>query len=348
MLFYKTHFILFALLFLGLNIVTAQQNVGIGTTNPTNKLTVIGDGSYISNSMTFSSNRVNSGVLFIENSDGNQQTLRLDGSNIQSTYTDPLVFPPRNIPRPLVMNPFGGNVGIGTNFSPIYKLHLWDNSDQLMKIDGNNSLVSFNDNTSNSQYGFIRAWTRTPNNPAGYYGLELGVPPTNFGEGTKRLMLSTNYNLRITIMEDGNVGVNTTEPNSKLQVNGSFSMPIRTVVTDGNSSITDDDFTIIADMENNASKMMNLILPSASGRKGRIYNIKGINVPVSQPGASTGIVKILSNSFNILTIFFENGVATFTSPMYTKSDLQNSCTLQSDGINWHIISSNRYSETTPN
>ena len=335
------------LIFLGLKIVTAQ-NVGIGTTNPANKLTVIGDGSYISNAMTFSSNRVNSGALFIANSDGNQQTLRLDGSNIQSTFTDLQVFPPRNIPRPLVMNPFGGNVGVGTNFSPVYKLHLWDNSDQLMKIDGNNSLVSFNDNISNSQYGFIRAWTRTPSNPAGYYGLELGVPPTNFGEGTKRLMLSTNYNLRMTIMEDGNVGVNTSEPNSKLQVNGSFSMPIRTVVTDGNTSITDDDFTIIADMENNASKMINLILPSAINRKGRIYNIKGINLPISQPGASTGVVKILSNTSNLITNFFRNSAATFTSPMYIKYDYQNSCTLQSDGFNWHIISLNAYSETTPN
>lgn len=346
--FYKFHTFLFALIFSGINIVTAQQNVGIGTTNPTNKLTVIGNGSYISNSMNFSSNRVNNGVLFIENSDGNQQTLRLDGSNIQSTVTDPLVFPPRYIPRPMVMNPFGGNVGIGTNFSPVYKLHLWDDSDLLMKIDGNNSLISFNDYISNSQYGFIKAWTRTPSNPAGYYGLEIGTPPTNFGEGTKRLMLSTNYNLRMTIMEDGNVGVNTTEPNSKLQVNGSFSMPIRTVVTDGNTSITDDDFTIIADMENNPSKIINLVLPSANNRKGRIYNIKGINVPISQPGASTGIVKILLNTSDMLTTFFRNYVATFTSPMYTKYDFQNSCTLQSDGIYWHIISSNAYSETTPN
>jgi hypothetical protein len=348
MFFYKVHSILFFLLLLGLKIVSAQQNVGIGTTNPTNKLTVVGNGSYMSNAMTFSSNRVSSGVLFIENSDGNQQTLRLDGSNIQSTYADPQVFPPRHIPRPMVLNPYGGNVGIGTNFSPVYKLHLWSNSDELMKIDGNNSLVSFNDNTSNSQYGFIRAWTRTPNNPAGYYGLELGVPPTNFGEGTKRLMLSTNYNLRIIIMEDGNVGVNTAAPNSKLQVNGSLSMPIRTVVADGNSSITDEDFTIIADMGNSASKIMNLILPSANGRKGRIYNIMGINVPVSDPGASTGVIKIFSNTFNLLTQFYENSVARFTSPLYTKVDYQNSCTLQSDGVNWYIISSNAFSETTPN
>lgn len=113
-----------------------------------------------------------------------------------------------------------GNVGIGTAFTPEYKLHLWTAGEQALKIDGNNSLIAFHDRQSNAQYGFMRAWTNAPFNPAGYYGLEIGVPPIIGGDPAKRLMFSTNYSLRMVIMENGNVGIGTTNPTNKLSVNG--------------------------------------------------------------------------------------------------------------------------------
>jgi len=113
-----------------------------------------------------------------------------------------------------------GNVGIGTAFPPEYKLHLWTAGEQAVKIDGTNSLMLFHDGQSNAQYGFLRAWTNIPYNPAGYYGLEVGVPPVQGGDPPKRLMFSTNYALRMVIMENGNVGIGTVNPSTKLAVNG--------------------------------------------------------------------------------------------------------------------------------
>lgn len=315
------------------------QNVGIGTLTPINKLTVIGDGSFRSTAMSLISNRVFGGGLLVSNTNGNEQTLRIDGSNIQSTYSDPLIFPPSNIPRPFVLNPYGGNIGIGTNFTPEYKLHIWSKDEQLIKIDGKNGLVLFHDNVSNAQYGFFRSWTSSPFNPAEYYGLEIGTPPSYGGDPAKRLMFSTNYNLRLTIMEDGNVGVNTTNPKSKLDVNGSLSLPIRTITTAGSTAITDDDYTIIVDMKNISNNNVNLILPSANNRKGRLYNISGINIPTNDFGATTGIINIFDNGPSVLIKLFSNYLAGF-DPYETKSESATLCTLQSDGSTWHVIALN--------
>jgi hypothetical protein len=114
-----------------------------------------------------------------------------------------------------------GNVGIGiSNPDPLYKLHLWTSGENALKIDGTNSIVAFHDRQSNAQYGFFRLWTNAPFNPAGYYGMEIGVPPIAGGDPPKRLMFSTSYNLRMVIMENGNVGIGTANPANKLSVNG--------------------------------------------------------------------------------------------------------------------------------
>lgn len=201
-----------------LNDIAGLGNVGIGVSNPASKLEVNGKVGVFGTALT---NNVNFGLLgggiSILNTNGNGQTLSIDGSNLQSSSVS---ISGNTSMRPMVLNPFGGNVGVGTNFTPEYKLHLYATGEQLMKIDGSNSLVLFHDRISNAQYGFLRAWTNNPFNPAGYYGLEIGVPPAG-NDPIKRLMFSTNYNLRMVIMEDGNVGIGTINPgNYKLAVNG--------------------------------------------------------------------------------------------------------------------------------
>lgn len=322
------------------------QNIGIGTSTPDHKLTVLGDGAFRNSAMTFVSNKVNGGVLLVANNNGNGQTIRIDGGNIQSTYSDPLIFPPANFTRPLVLNPFGGNVGIGTNFVPEYKLHLWSSGEQLIKIDGSNSLILFHDNGSNVQYGFLRAWTNNPFNPVGYYGLEIGTPPSVGADPAKRLMFSTNYALRMAIMEDGKIGVRTTSPNSTFEINGSLSMPIRTVVAEGSYDITDEDYTIIADLENNPNKTINLVLPSAVNRKGRIYNISAVNASSVLLGATTGLVNIFNNGPALFDKLAYEYLAKF-SPFEFTQQVKTNCTIQSDGIQWYLISTNlyRYSDT---
>lgn len=323
-------------------IAASGQNVGIGISTPFYKLDVLGEGRYSGTPLSLAGNIVSGGTLLIANSNG--QTLTMDGSNIQAAYADPLTFPRQNVTHSMVINPYGGNVGIGTNFSPEYKLHLWASTDKLVKIDGNNSLLLFHDNVSNAQYGFFRAWTSSPFNPAGYYGLEMGTPPSVGGDPAKRLMFSTNYNLRLLIMEDGKVGINTITPNSKLEVNGSLAMPIRqvdAVAASNTYTISDDDYTIICDMQGQgvAGRVVNLLLPSPAGRKGRLYNVTAINMG-EFTSANPGGVRIYVNSVVpgtevwMLTSLYQSSLS-----MVSFSSM---VTLQCDGNQWRPVSSNEF------
>lgn len=210
------------------------QYVGVGLSSPDFSFDVSGEAQFRSGirakgSVTkfydngFSGPTFYDGGLTLINTDLNlNQRMKLDGSNIQTYARN---TGPNNIDAvsSMVLNPFGGNVGIGTNFTPQYKLHLYSTGEELVKIDGTNSLVIFHDRTSNAQYGFFRAWTKNPFNPASLYGFEIGTPPILGGDPAKHLMFSTNYALRMVIRDNGNVGIGTTDPGTyKLAVNGSI------------------------------------------------------------------------------------------------------------------------------
>ncbi|MET0392879.1 MAG: hypothetical protein ABW019_07045 [Chitinophagaceae bacterium] len=66
-----------------------------------------------------------------------------------------------------------------------------------------------------------------------------------------------------------NVGINTTEPSSSLQVAGSFAPALRSVTAD--TELTDTDYTLLADA---SSGSISINLPSAAGITGRLYIIK--------------------------------------------------------------------------
>lgn len=68
---------------------------------------------------------------------------------------------------------------------------------------------------------------------------------------------------------DRNVGINTTEPSSSLQVAGSFSTAIRMVTED--TELADSDYTLLADA---SAGNVSVVLPPANGIAGRMYVIK--------------------------------------------------------------------------
>ncbi len=115
------------------------------------------------------------------------------------------------------------------------------------------------------------------------------------------------------IYRSGDVGIGTSgTPNSALQVDGSFSLPIKSISS--SYSLLDTDHTII-------SRGADVTLPSANGRKGRIYIIKNVS-------SSSDLTVSTSGSDEI------DG----EDELEIESGKGQVFTLQSDGADWWIIS----------
>jgi len=128
--------------------------------------------------------------------------------------------------------------------------------------------------------------------------------------GDVRIEGDTDANLLFTDASADSVGVKTSTPNSRLQVNGSLSLPIVSKSADYTATI--DDYTIV--FTANAT----LTLPTAVGCNGRIYVVKsasGVTVTIDGNGAET---------------IDGSATASVTS--------LKSYQIQSDNANWWIIS----------
>ena len=161
-------------------------NVGIGTTNVTSRLTITDN---------------NGSVVHLRESDtGTRSGLTLGFyTNVAAIWGQNLVNNASS-PGPLLLNPEGGNVGIGLK-SPGYNLHLHNDTgtSNFMQITTYNTGISTND------------------------GLVIGY---NDADGAKivnrentSLFFSTNNTARMTISASGNVSIGTTpNPNTLLHL----------------------------------------------------------------------------------------------------------------------------------
>ena len=117
--------------------ILGNGNVGIGVNDPTEKLTIVGSSS----SPATSGTGVN-GILAIESANGNSLYI---GSYTASPFGCWLQASNRGnqaATYPIILNPNGGNVGIGTD-DPDYTLHLLKSSgDTEMYINGQNGQSS--------------------------------------------------------------------------------------------------------------------------------------------------------------------------------------------------------------
>jgi hypothetical protein len=119
--------------------------------------------------------------------------------------------------RPLA-HLFAGNVGIGTT-TPDFKLTVASTFTQsntnthLLKLSGQNPVMTFSNGTGD--FGYIKAWTFQPYAPF-TNGLVIGSTPG------QPIFLSTNYGATMTIANNNNVGIGTTNPTHKLSVNGTI------------------------------------------------------------------------------------------------------------------------------
>ncbi|HAU65692.1 TPA: hypothetical protein DCW32_04085 [Candidatus Woesebacteria bacterium] len=173
--------------------ITAAGNVGIGTTSPVSKLDVIG----AQNNTITSTNSI---VKFLGDDAGihigNLAGTPSYGAWLQAMRADNFAFP-------LLLNPLGGNVGIGTT-SPSYRLTLGGTS-TVFGIENATAFAAKNSVGGYENY----LWPRWSDN----------VTYLNFGSAG--FNIRNNGSSSVMVMQNtGNVGIGTTSPDTKLEING--------------------------------------------------------------------------------------------------------------------------------
>ncbi|MBI5133764.1 MAG: tail fiber domain-containing protein [Candidatus Taylorbacteria bacterium] len=204
-------------------VVSTAGNVGIGTTDPRNIGLLIDKPQNSFVTTDSSANAWNyKAQLFIKSgtSGGNGLGLFVDNTAnartayIQAGHAD-YALASAVSDSELALQPFGGNVGVGTS-SPAQKLTVAGGGSNFIALDpagGNDATIRLNRGNSSNYYGTqfsqTNAWTTTWQ--LGYFGGSPNAADlTVYDSGTPRVTFATG----------GNVGIGTTTPQVPLSVAG--------------------------------------------------------------------------------------------------------------------------------
>lgn len=297
----------------GVNGATADVNVGIGTTQPLHFLHVVNtnpnDGGWEQGIMVENTSPIataGEAAISFRNANisvGSQWNVGINQSPFLAfNYGNSFVGGNTRMVIDTV-----GNVGIGT-ITPSNKVHVSKgssggtfNANSTLILEDNSSVNIQLSNPNASQTGILSGNAETTLRAALIFNADSSFTIRTGGS----------FN-RLTVENNGNVGINTTAPNSKLEVNGSFANAIQIITA--NITLDEFDHTIIISSSVGAGALT-VTLPAASTCSRREYVIVNQNASVKNIGGFT---------YRDLT----NSVST-TIPGNT------SLTIQSDGITWY-------------
>jgi len=266
---------------------SSAQNVGIGTASPLMKLHVAKTDSAVAlfeNTQALNSNVSN--ALYFKTGAGNTPytgAVKTIGESSSAArvglFTSAASNPNGLLERMSITNI--GDVGIGTT-TPLTKLHIKASDEDVVLLDNMQSLNTGIKNalyfkTGSSLYSFTGA-VKT----IGQNGSEARLVFFTFASSNKAGLLE-----RLTVSDNGNVGVGTTSPTAKLEVAGNVKisggltvgggvvLPIKVVTAD--YVVQSNDYTVVVNMQKNWNIDVKIYLPVATA--GRIINVVGINLP---------------------------------------------------------------------
>jgi hypothetical protein len=258
-------------------VVAGNGNVGIGTSSPQVPLDIANCGIRINASRQISSNADNGGLLVFGGTAGNGANIELyGGSDVNSpnmAYIDADVTHIRSADgaseRMRITS--AGNVGIGTN-TPAGKLEVKGTGNNVVTLSGDSFVgLSFNSyRDSGSDHGMLiyHAARGTESSPAAVQNGDITASivsrpydgSTNVGTAAIRFLADGAVSSgvipqeirfhtgttalgvlnRIAIKSDGDVGIGTDTPSSKLHVAGDLTMSSATVATSATAGTNGD------------------------------------------------------------------------------------------------------------
>ena len=180
-----------------------------------------------------------------------QNYITFDGQNIKARHLDFTGSGADEVEDNLLLNSYGGNVGIGYPVGfcgPTHKLSIGGyNKDaagnsNVLQVAGTNPMITISDLGFGSTYAYIKGITSLTGTPQfSNYGLEIG----NGGYSNDIYFTGNGYQPVLMIKgANNNVGIGTNNPTSKLSVNGNIRSKEVVVETGWADYVFDDEYKL--------------------------------------------------------------------------------------------------------